>query len=475
MKPDKTTFALFFGNRGFFPASLIAEARETLPRVLKEMGHDSLILEADATRYGAVETPAEGAKYAEFLAKNKGKFGGVILCLPNFGDETGAVAALKQAGVPIFVQAYPDENDKMSPELRRDSFCGKMSIMDVFYQYNVPFTIRKPHVVGLKTPAFEDNVAYFDSLCRVVNGLKSMTVGAIGARTTPFKTVRADEVALQRHGITVETVDLSSVISQVRAMAVTAAVKEKSEILSRVTNWQGVPDEAKENSAKFAVVMDQLVNDMQLDAVAVRCWTEMQSELGISPCVVMGVLNDRFIPSACEVDVANAVAMYALALGAAKPPALLDWNNNYGDDEDKCILFHCGPVPPSLMKGKGQISDHLILKNSIGEGKGYGCNVGAIAPMDFTFSSMLTENGKLKYYLGEGKFTDDPIPARYFGCAGVAHIDRLQDVLYYLGRTGHRHHVSIAPGKVMEPVREALVNYLGCEVAVPQESVCGCK
>lgn len=470
MKPTKTTFALFFGNRGFFPASLIAEARDTLPRVFKQMGHDSIMLDAEATRYGAVETPTEGAAYAEFLAKNKGKFGGVILSLPNFGDETGAVAALKDAGVPIFIQAYPDENDKMSPELRRDAFCGKMSIMDVFYQYNVPFTIRKPHVVAPTSPAFKDNVAYFDSLCRVVNGLKSMTVGAIGARTTPFKTVRADEVALQRHGITVETVDLSSVIAEVRAMNPTdAAVKEKAEQLSKATSWQGVPDASKENSAKFGVVMDKLVKDMQLDAVAIRCWTEMQTELGISPCIVMGLLNDRFMPSACEVDVANAVAMYALSLGAAQPPALLDWNNNYGDDENKCILFHCGPVPPSLMRGKGQISDHLIIKNSIGDGKGYGCNVGAIAATDFTFSSLLTENGKLKFYVGEGKFTDDPIPARFFGCAGVAKIDNLQDVLMHIGRTGHRHHVSIAPGHVMAPLKEALAGYLGCEVSVPQQ------
>jgi len=473
MKPTKTPFALFFGNRGFFPASLLAEARETLPRVLKEMGHDTIMLDAAATRYGAVETPAEGALYAEFLAKNKGKFGGVILSLPNFGDETGAVAALKDAGVPIFIQAYPDENDKMSPDLRRDAFCGKMSIMDVFYQYGVQFTIRKPHVVGLQTKAFKENVAYFDSLCRVVNGLKSMTVGAVGARTTPFKTVRADEVALQRRGITVETVDLSSVIAEVRAMSAdTPAVKEKAEELANVTSWKGVPEASKQNSAKFGVVMDKMVKDMQLDAVAIRCWTEMQTELGISPCVVMGVLNDKFIPSACEVDVANAVAMYALSLGAGKPPALLDWNNNYGDDENKCILFHCGPVPPSLMKGKGQISDHLIIKNSIGDGKGYGCNVGAIAPTPFTFASLLTESGKLKFYLGEGKFTDDPIPPRFFGCAGVAQIDNLQDVLMHIGRTGHRHHVSIAPGHFMEPVGEALAGYLGCEVSLPQKGCC---
>ncbi len=86
MATEKTTFALFFGNRGFFPASIIAQAREELPRLLKEWGHDSLILDAEATRHGAVETPREGEVYANFLEQNRGKYGGVILCLPNFGD-----------------------------------------------------------------------------------------------------------------------------------------------------------------------------------------------------------------------------------------------------------------------------------------------------------------------------------------------------------------------------------------------------
>ena len=107
MKNSKCTFALFFGNRGFFPASLMASARKELSGALKKLGYGTIMMDAKATRHGAVETPAEGEKYARFLRDNEGKFDGVILCLPNFGDETGAVTALKDAGVPILVQAIP--------------------------------------------------------------------------------------------------------------------------------------------------------------------------------------------------------------------------------------------------------------------------------------------------------------------------------------------------------------------------------
>ena len=215
MKKNKSTFALFFGNRGFFPSSLIAEARSELPRVLKEAGHEVLMLDETATRYGAVETTREGEVYANFLQQNRGKFDGVILCLPNFGDETGAVSALKEADVPILIQAYPDDLDKMSPALRRDAFCGKLSITDVFRQYGVKFTTLKPHVVKPTSEKFKANIDHFDRVCQVVKGLRHMVVGAIGARTTPFKTVRIDELALQRHGITVETLDMSEVIGRV--------------------------------------------------------------------------------------------------------------------------------------------------------------------------------------------------------------------------------------------------------------------
>jgi len=466
----KTTFALFFGNRGFFPGSLIAQAREELPRVLKGWGHDVLMMEAEATRYGAVETPAEGEKYANFLRANRGKFGGVILCLPNFGDETGAVAALQDAGVPILVQGYPDELDKMAPELRRDAFCGKISIMDVFCQYGVKFTALKPHVVSPLSPRFKENVDYFDRLCRVVNGMRRLVVGAIGARTTPFKTVRIDEIALQRHGITVETLDLSSVFARMQALQPSAAAyKEKADVLKAYTSWEGVPERSFDNIVRLGVVLDEIIAEYGMDAIALRCWIELQQQLGMSACVLLGELNERGIPAACEVDLGNAVAMTALRLASGRPATCLDWNNNYGEEDDKCILFHCGPVPKSLMADRGCVTEHAILANAVGKGCSYGCHVGRIAPTDFTFGSLLTDAGRLRVYLGQGRFTADPIPADFFGCAGVAQIEGLQDVLLHVGRVGFRHHVSATPGLVQAPLREALEKYLGYEVSIPQE------
>ena len=467
MDGKKSTFALFFGNRGFFPASLQVGARKELVAALKKLGHKTLTLDARATGHGAVETPREGEIYAEFLRQNRGKFDGVILCLPNFGDETGAVAALKDCGVPILIQAYPDELDKMAPELRRDAFCGKFSIMDVFRQYGLPFTALRPHTVHPRSDSFAGNVEHFDRLCRVVGGMKSMVVGAIGARTTAFKTVRIDELTLQRHGITMETFDLVGVFAQLKALKSTdRKVKAKAQRLRKYSSWGAVPKEAFDNLAKLGVVLDTMIKAHDLDAIALRCWLEMQSELGISPCVLLSELNERGVPAACEVDVGSAVTMRALSLASANTPACLDWNNNYGEESRKCILFHCGPVPLSMMTAKGRICEHAILSNAVGAGCSYGCNVGRIKPAPMTFGNLITEGGAMKFYLGQGQFTNDPIPEDFFGCAGVAEIPGLQCALQAIGYMGHRHHVAVTPGHVVGPVREAFEKYLGYEVTV---------
>jgi L-fucose isomerase-like protein len=461
----KSTFALFFGNRGFFPASLQASARAEITQALKKLGHKTLALEPTATRNGAVETPEEGAIYAQFLRRNAGKFDGVILCLPNFGDETGAVAALRDAGVPILIQAYPDELDKLDPARRRDAFCGKLSIMDVFRQYGVQFTALKPHVVHPTAPGFAANIDHFDRVCRVVKAMRRMTVAAIGARTTPFKTVRIDELALQRHGITMETLDLADVIARARAIKASGQrAKAKAARLREYSTWTGVPRAAFENITALGVVLDEIVTELKLDAFAIRCWLELQKELGISCCVLLSEMNERGIPASCEVDVGSAIAMHALSAASGQPSACLDWNNNYGDDDDKCILFHCGPVPQSLMAGKGCVTDHAILENAVGKGCGYGCNTGRLAPMPFTFGNLMTAEGKLRFYLGEGRITDDVVPKESFGCAGVAEIMDLQEVLLDIGRDGHRHHVAIAPQHVCAPMLEAFTDYLGYEV-----------
>lgn len=457
---SKQTFALYFGNRGFFPASLIAGAREEMKQAVTDAGYDYLLTDEEITRYGAVETAEEGRRYAQWLKANEGKYDGVIICLPNFGDENGAIAALQDCGCPILIQAYPDEIGKMDFAHRRDSFCGKLSICDVFHQYGLPFTVFAPHVVHPLTAEFTQNLHDFAAVCRVVKGMKRFTVGVIGARLTPFKTVRYDELALQKKGITVETFDLSELFATAKKMDDgDCRVLTKKEYLRNYTHCELVPEEKINTLAKLSVAIDQLIELYHLNCVTIRCWNEMQDIMGVSPCVLLSEMNDRCMVASCEADVCSAVSMYAMQLASEQPTACLDWNNNYGDDPDKVILFHCGSIPQSMMAGKGEVTDHKMHAKRC-KGCGWGSNEGRIDAFPMTYSNCKTENGKLEFFVDEGAFTTDEIEPEFFGCGGVAKISDLQRKLLKMGREGYRHHVTVGKGHMAEILREAFTTYL---------------
>lgn len=457
-------FALYFGNRGFFPASLIAGAREEMVKAVTDAGYDYIIAPEELTRYGAVETRQEGWKYAEWLKSHEGEYDGVIMSLPNFSDENGAIAALEHCGKPIYIQAYPDEIGKMDFDHRRDSYCGKFSIEDVFHQYGVQYTVFAPHVVSPLSKEFEQNLHDFAAVCRVVNGMRHFSIGVLGARTSKFKTVRYDEITLQKYGITCETFDLSDLFWRVEQYADDdKKVAERKEHLKNYTDFSLVPDDKLTTLAKVSVVIDDYMHEFRLDCITLRCWEEMQTVLGVAPCVLLSELNDRGIVASCEIDLCSAINMYSMQLASGKPTACLDWNNNYGDDENKVILFHCGSTAQKLMKSKGLVTDHKMFAKGC-PGCGWGANEGRIAAFPMTLSNCKTEDGKLTFYVDEGEFTDDDIEKEFFGCGGVAKIPDLQRKLIKLGRCGFRHHTTVGAGHMSMILKEAFEHYLGYEV-----------
>ena len=460
---NKITFALYFGNRGFFPGGLIADARRELAQAVEKAGCNYIMMDEKATRFGAVETREEGWKYARFLEENAGKFQGVILCMPNFSDENGAQAALSGAGVPVLVQAYRDMPGKLDFAHRRDSMCGKFAMCNVLRQCGIKYTIIPPFTVDPAEEIFQEHLRSFAGVCRIVNGMRRMSIGAIGARTSAFKTVRIDEIGLQRNGINIETFDLAEVFRLMKEIPDDKLAGKRKKLLeTTVFNY----DQSKlDTISRFAVVVDNYIEEYRLDAVAIRCWNELELSYGVAPCMVLGELNDRGIAAGCEVDVANAVMMRALLLAGNSAPMLLDVNNNYGTDDNKAILFHCGPVPLSLMKGKGTTIDHLMFAKSYGPGSGVGVNQGKIKTnIPVTFGSAKTEDGKIHTFVGEGKLTDDPIEEGFFGSGVVMESSRMQEIAGYMGNEGYRHHMSLTEGRSGWAVREALANYLGYEV-----------
>ena len=454
--------ALLVANRGFFPDSVINSAREEMKQAAEKAGVELLIMDTSLTRFGAVETRQEGETYAEFLKEHDGTYDGLILCLPNFGDENGIKEAIRDIKVPILLQAYPDELGKLDFANRRDAFCGKLGLCAVLKQMQVPFVSGEPFVMHPLSEEFSKELKDFIAICRIVKRMRHMRIGVLGARTTAFKSVRFDEGAMERLGIDVETLDLTQVFAKMDALEDTdERLSSWEKEIKAISDTSDAPAYAIVNQSKLGVALEELKDEMKLDVMAIRCWSELQYQYKITPCTVMGILNKRQIPVVCETDVTNAPPMLALAMASMTGVGCLDINNNYGNEPDKCILFHCGPLPIDLLCGPGHMEEHKMFTKTQGLNCSWGVNVGRIKPGVITICGMRTENGQLRYFVEKAEVLDCKVDEGFFGTYGVVEIPGLQTKLRHMAEEGFRHHAIIAAGDHTRSMREALTKYLG--------------
>ena len=454
--------ALLIANRGFFPSSVIESAREEMTQAVERAGAEALIMDASLTRYGAVETREEGEAYASFLAEHCGEYDGLIICLPNFGDENGIKEAIKDVKVPILLQAYPDELGKMDFANRRDAFCGKLGLCAVLKQMKVSFVAGEPFTMHPLSEEFHREISDFVAICRMVKRMRHMRIGVLGARTTAFKSVRFDEAALEQKGADVETLDLTQVFDKMKSIADDdPRLADWEKEIKAISDTCDTPEYAILNQCKLGVALEELRTEMKLDVMAIRCWSELQYEYKITPCTVMGILNKRQMPVVCETDVTNAPAMMALAMASETGVGCLDINNNYGNEADKCILFHCGPLPIDLLCGPGHMEEHKMFTKTQGENCSWGVNVGRIKPGTITICGMRTENGEVRYFVEKAEVLDSKVDEGFFGTYGVVQLEGLQTKLRHMAEEGFRHHAIITAGDQTRRVREALSKYLG--------------
>jgi len=464
MIEKKITFGIIVGTRGFFNPALAADGRTQILAKLDSLGFSYIIPPREATANGAIETYKDAALCAELFRKNREEIDGIIVLLPNFGDELGVVntISLSELRVPVLVQAANDENDKVGVFERRDSFCGKLSVCNNLYQYNIPFTDTTYHTTDIDGSDFESDLHRFAAVCRVVKGLKTARIGAIGTRPAAFQTVRFSEKLLQKTGITVVPVDLSEIIAAAENLDTSSSsVKAKlSDIHGYGTIPDVIPSENISRQARLSVAIEQFMDENDLDASAVQCWDSIQKNYGCATCLSMSMMGENKRPSACEMDVAGAVSMYTLLLASGNAPGFLDWNNNYDYNADKCVATHCSNYPKSFMGSTIEISNLDILGETIGKDKCFGAIKGKVAPGPMTYFRVSTDDsrGIIKAYLGEGEFTDDPYAMD--GGIAVCKVPGLNNLMKYITQNGFEHHVSMVRGHVSMIVREAIEKYL---------------
>ncbi len=461
----QTTFGVIVGNRGFFPEHLVKTAHGKIKSLLERAGYGCVILDPDTTKGGAVENHAEARQCADLFKAHADDIDGIIITLPNFGDERAAANAIRWSGldVPVLVQAEPDDPKEMSLENRRDSFCGKVSICNNLRQYGIPFSLTGRHCQALESEQFAYELDLFAAVCRVVRALRHVRFGAIGARTGPFNTVRYSEKILERAGVTVETVDLSEILMNADKLKGSREAARKSDSLRGYVDCARVTEEAFDRMGRLGAAIDLWIAENALQGIALQCWTALEQIYGIVPCALMSMLSNSGLPAACEVDITGTLSMYALQAASGLPSAIVDWNNNYGDDPDKCVAFHCSNLPRDVFE-QCRMSFQAIIAGDIGKENAFGTIEGRIKSAEATFCRVSTDDtdGLIRAYIGEGRFTDDKLET--FGGYGVLEVPGLQTLLHYICRMGFEHHTAVNLSHCGEALCQAMSTYLGYDV-----------
>jgi L-fucose isomerase-like protein len=451
------------GNRDFFPDALISEARKDLTKLFAELNIDPVWLSPEESKLGAVETWADAQKCGSLLRKNRDRIDGILVCLPNFGDEKGVADSIRLADtrVPVLIQAYPDDLDQFGLDRRRDAFCGKISVCNNLRQYRIPYTLTRDHTIAVADPRFREDLIRFVQTSKVVRGLSRVRIGAVGARPNAFNTTRYSEKLFEAAGITVNTIDLSEIFGNAAKISGDdKRVRERIERIRAYADATKVPDDAILRMAKFALVVDDWMQSLSITATALQCWSSLQQNFGVNVCTVMSMMSQQMLPSACEVDIAGVVGMYALQLASGTPSALVDWNNNYGNDPEKCVFFHCGNWAKDYLPDI-RIATAPILGTTLGEENTFGALEGRTPAGPVTFGRVSTDDlsGKITAYVGEGEFTNDEL--KTFGTRAVVRVAGLPRLMHVICRNGFEHHAAMNRSHTAGAVAEALSRYLG--------------
>jgi L-fucose isomerase-like protein len=457
---------LIVGNRGFFPDHLAATGRQEMISVMQQAGIEVITVTPEETKFGAVETFQEAKRCADLFRKHRDTLEGVIVTLPNFGDERAIADTLRLSGlqVPVLFQATPDSQDRMTIRDRRDSFCGKMSACNNLMQYGIPYSLTTLHTEAPTSPEFAQDLQSFLAVCRVVRGIRGLRIGSIGARPQAFNTVRYSEKLLEAHGISVITIDLSEILGRIDRMKDDdPAAQAKLAAIHSYVATSGVPATSLMKMAKLGAVVDGWMKETEVAISAVQCWTSLEEYFGVVPCTIMSMMSNELMSSACEVDIAGVVGMHALRLASETPSALLDWNNNYGNDPNKAVCFHCSNLPKHFF-AEVKMDYQEIIAGTVGKLNTFGTMVGRVKSAPMTYARVSTDDraGKLRGYIGEGRFTDDSLET--FGGAGVVEIPRLQELLRFICERGFEHHTSANLSTVSASVYEAAKTYLGWDM-----------
>jgi len=475
MKASSIKIGFLPTNRGFFDARLAAQMRREVINAVKPMDITLVVPGEEETNLGCVETIQDAEICAGLFRKED--VDGILVAAVNFGSEQGVGWTIKKAGldVPILLFACQEEAVLTLETRRRDAFCGLLSIADALRQLGVKYSVAPCPIGFPREKQFREAMEWFVGICRVVGKIKTARYGQIGARPDAFWTCRFDERKLQRLGPTTVTLDLSEVLAGVDKLSdQDRDVKAVFGSIQEYADTNSVAESAVLKFARLETFLMKWGEENAIDAFAIQCWTSIEQNLGICPCITMSRLAEGGIPAACEADILGALSMHALQLAGTQPAALADWNNLHNEDDELVNLWHCGVFPRSFSEKQPEVGVHSIFPSAgvATEEQSQGVVNLVAKPSPATLTRVAQDgDGHWKALIAEGLFENNA--AHTTGSYGWCRIQNLVRLYRNILLRHFPHHVAVSQVHVGNILWEVFGNYMEMEVFHPGQRQSG--
>ena len=467
----KLKFGFLPAKRGCFdPVSAGAMRKRTIA-VLQKLGVEFIAPDEHQTEYGCVTTLDEADGVAELFRREN--VDGILIGAMNFGEESAVARFVKRAALDVPIMVFGCQEDEMLTmnTVRRDSFCGLLSLCDVLRQISVKYSIGKTPICFPEDASFAADIDWFQRVCRVVGGIKNARYAQIGTRPDCFWTCRYSEKKLQKLGPTSVVCDLSEAFAEANTIGDDDPDFQKLlEETKRYADCSLCEPSAMERSAKFELFLRRFQQRYRIDGFGIQCWSSMQCNYGCSSCLSMSRLGNEGIPCACESDILGTMSMHAAMLAAGTPAGLADWNNLHNEDAELATIWHCGVFPGSFAKTPIRIGGLGVQSAQPDNTHGTVHFVSMPGPVTL-FRVTQDVDSHWHAVVVEAAFEDNA--AETAGCYGWCRIANLQSLYRNVLLRHFPHHVGVVQEHLGNVLWEAFGNYFGMKMYHPEQVVSG--
>lgn len=346
-------------RRSIFSAPDAIKYRGLTAQRLTELGVDFVDI-TDINEEGLLYNDADMLKISEkFKAE---KIDGLFLPHCNFGTEYECARLAKELGVPVLLWGPLDERPEPDGTRLRDTQCGLFATGKVLRRFGVPFTYMTN--CRLEDPVFERGLRDFMAVCNVVKTFRHIRILQISTRPFDFWSTMCNEgELLEKFNIQLAPIPMGELVDEVRKNLGNVAETQEVMTYCRANMNIAIKDDELEKVAAMKVAMKHLAEKYGCNAIAIQCWNQLQTELGIMPCAANALLNEEGIPTVCETDIHGAItALLVEAAGMGQVRSFFaDWTIRHPDCPNGELLQHCGPWPISVAGEKPTITYPLAF------------------------------------------------------------------------------------------------------------------